>query len=257
MNIFKAGNHRPVLDTSAMVFDDDLDNHAQRVPVLMVMDNSSSMAGQPINQLNTALADMQDRLRHDPELSTKAEICLLTFGRNGVTAWRGQTPAPAGTSPFVTASRFVAPRLEAGGVTPMTEAVELAMKLVSQQKRDLRARNLSYYRPVIWCVTDGEPTDSAGQPSDDWKRLTEVIAREEREKRFAFFAASVGNITPRGDAVLRALARGSHYRLDGFDFGLVLQLVSASAEAAAQDDPIEAIKERVMREYKQRLVHPV
>jgi hypothetical protein len=109
----------------------------------------------------------------------------------------------------------------------------------------------------MWCVTDGEPTDESGHGSDDWRRLPEVIAREEREKRFAFFAASVGNITPRGDTVLSSLARGSHFKLDGFDFGLVLQLVSASAESAAQDNPIEAIKERVMREYQQRRVQPV
>lgn len=109
----------------------------------------------------------------------------------------------------------------------------------------------------MWCVSDGEPTDSAGEPSDDWQRLPGVIERAEREKRFALFAASVGNISPRGDAVLRALARGSHYKLEGFDFGLVLQLVSASAESAANDDPIEAVKQRVIRENKQRVVHPV
>jgi uncharacterized protein YegL len=240
-----------------MVFDDDLGNHAQRVPVVMVMDNSYSMRGKPIAELNAALADMQEYLRHDVELSSKAEICLITFGHNGVTAWRGTEPAPPGVSPFVPASHFEVPRLQAGGVTPITEALELAIRLIGEEKRELRRRNLSYYRPVVWCVTDGEPTDHSGAPSDDWQRLPEVIAHEEREKRFAFFAASVGNISPHGDEVLRALAPGSHYKLEGFEFALVLQLVSASAESAAHDDPIEAIKERVMREYKQRLVHPV
>lgn len=257
MNIFKANNDRSGLTANAMVFDDDVDNRAQRVPVVMLMDNSYSMRGEPIDALNTALADMQERLHHDPELSSKAEICLITFGHNGVAAWHGSEPAPPGVNPFVPASRFEVPRLDAGGVTPITSAVELAIRLIANEKRELRARNLSYYRPVMWCVTDGEPTDDAGEPSDNWQHLPDVIAREEREKHFAFFAASVGNITSRGDAVLRALARGSHFKLEGFDFGLVLQLVSASAESAANDDPIEAIKERVMREYKQRLVHPV
>jgi uncharacterized protein YegL len=257
VSLFRQNRDQPALSASTMVFDDDAGNHAQRAPVVMVMDNSYSMQGKPIDELNAALADMRDRLRNDVELSSKAEICLITFGHNGVTAWRGTEPAPPGESPFVPASRFEVPRLEAGGVTPMTEALELAMRLIAEEKRELRRRNLSYYRPVKWLVTDGEPTDDSGSPSDDWKRLPAIIAREEREKRFAFFAASVGNISPYGDEVLRALAPGSHYKLQGFDFSLVLQLVSASAESAAHDDPIEAIKARVMNEYKQRLVHPV
>jgi uncharacterized protein YegL len=240
-----------------MVFDDDVGNHAQRAPVVMLMDNSQSMRGKGIADLNAALVDMQDRLRHDVELSSKAEICLITFGHNGVTAWHGTEPAPPGVSPFVPASRFVVPRLQAGGVTQMTEAVDLAMRVIENEKRELRQRNLSYYRPVVWCVTDGVPTDHTGHPTDDWQRLPEIIAREERQKRFAFFAAGVGDISPQGEEVLAALAPESNFKLEGFDFALVLELVSASAESAAHDDPIEAIKERVMREYKQRMVHPV
>lgn len=240
-----------------MVFDDDVGNHAQRAPVVMLMDNSDSMRGKGIDELNSALADMQEHLRHDVELSSKAEICLITFGHDGVTAWHGTQPAPPGVSPFVPASRFEVPRLQAGGVTRMTEAVDLAMRVIEDEKRALRSRNLSYYRPVVWCVTDGVPTDVAGRPSDDWRRLPEIIAREERLKRFAFFAAGVGEIGAHGQEVLATLAPESNFKLEGFDFTLVLQLVSASAESAAHDDPIEAIKARVMREYKQRMVHPV
>jgi uncharacterized protein YegL len=257
VSLFRPNRDQSALDASAMVFDDDVGNHAQRAPVVMVMDNSSSMRGKPIEELNAALRDMQEHLRHDVDLSSKAEICLITFGHNGVTAWRGTEPARPGVSPFVPASRFEAPRLQAGGVTPMTEALELAMRLIREEKRELRRRNLSYYCPVAWCVGDGQPTDPSGSPSDDWKRLPAVIAREEREKRFSFFTASVGGISPQGDEVLRALAPGSHYKLEGFDFSLVLQLVSASADSAAHDDTIEAIKERVMREYNQRVAHPV
>jgi uncharacterized protein YegL len=257
VSLFNRSRDQVALNANTMVFDDDVGNHAQRAPVVMVMDNSYSMRGKPIAELNAALADMQDRLRNDVELSSKAEICLITFGHNGVTAWRGNAPAPPGMSPFVPASRFEVPRLQAGGVTPMAEALELAMRLIAEEKLELRRRNLSHYRPVVWCVTDGEPTDPSGSPSDDWKRLPAIIANEERAKRFAFFAASVGNISAYGDEVLQALAPNSHFKLDGFDFSLVLQLVSASAESAAHDDQIEAIKARVRQEYDQRKVRPV
>jgi uncharacterized protein YegL len=253
MSRFKSSRNE--LSARDMVFDDDdLDNHAQRVPVVMIIDNSQSMDGQPIKLLNEALIEMQAQLRHDVELSAKAEICLITFGHDGVTAWRGTERAPAGVSPFVPASRFEVPQLRAGGVTPMVEAIELGMRVVAEEKRALRARNLSYYRPVIWCVSDGEPTGPTGHRSDDWRRLPALIAQEERAKRFVFFTVSVGDISPHGDEVLRALAPNAHLKLQGFEFAVVLQLVSASADSAAQDDPIEAIKERVMKEFAQTIV---
>jgi uncharacterized protein YegL len=253
MSRFRPSRQGP-LDASDMVFDADVDNHAQRVPVVMVMDNSYSMSGAPIAELNAALVQMQSHLREDVELSAKAEICLITFGHDGVTAWRGKQPAPRGSNPFVHASQFEVPHLQAGGVTPMVEALELAIKLVAEEKRELRRRNLSYYRPVVWCVSDGVPTDNQGRPSEDWRRLPAIIAAEERAKRFVFFSVSVGGISPEGDEVLTALAPSSHLRLQGFEFAIVLQLVSASAESAAHGDLPEAIKKRVMDEFVQGVV---
>jgi uncharacterized protein YegL len=243
------------LDARDMVFDSDIENHAQCVPVVMIIDNSSSMAGAPIALLNDALAGMQEDLHHDVELSSKAKICVITFGHDGVTAWRGDRPAPPGMSPFVPASDFRAPRLDAGGVTPLVEAVELGIKLVAEEKAALRERNLSYYRPVFWCLSDGVPTTPTGQPSEEWRRLPPIIAREEKAKHFAFFSVSVGDISPFGDEVLRSLAPDSHLKLQGFEFATVLQLVSASAESATHDDPIDEIKRRVMKDFRQRPVN--
>ena len=247
----------PALNAADMEFDDEDENHAQRVPVVIMMDNSSSMRGEGIAQLNAALVDMREQLRHDVELSAKAEICLITFGHDGVTAWRGSQPAGPGVSPFVPASQFEVPELRAGGVTPLVEAVELGIRLVAEHKRNLRSRHLSYYRPVMWCVTDGRPTNGTGHPSDDWRRLPPIIAREEDDKRLVFFAVGVAEISPQGEEVLEALAPEAHLKLEGFQFSVVLQLVSASADSAAHGDPIEAIKKKVMAEFHQHVVRPV
>jgi uncharacterized protein YegL len=256
MGRFNRSQDQP-LDASGMVFDADLQNHAQRVPVVMLMDTSSSMSGKPIRALNEALAEMQDKLHDDAELSGKAEVCLITFGHDGVVAWQGDRPAPPGASPFVPASEFYAPKLEAGGVTPMVEAIELGMRAIADEKKRLRARNLSYYRPVMWCVGDGCPTDDTGHYIDNWRHLPRIIADHERAKRFAFFSVSVGDISPIGEEVLTALSPKAHLKLQGFEFSTVLQLVSASAESAAHDDPIDAIKRRVMEEFTQIPVEPI
>jgi uncharacterized protein YegL len=248
MRFFKAPQDQ-VLDAEQMVFDSD--NRAQRVLIALVLDTSSSMKGKPIALLNDALQDMSEDLRHDVELSAKAEVAIITFGDGGVLAWRGAQPAPNGTSPFVPASQLEMPRLQANGVTPMIEAVELAMRCVAEQKRALRERHISYYRPLVWLISDGIPTDAQGHYSESWRRLPDRIRREERDKRFVFFTVSAGDISPDGDAVLEALAPDAHLRLAGFEFAVVLQLVSASAESAAHDDPLEAIKRKVTEGFGQ------
>jgi uncharacterized protein YegL len=232
------------LNADAMTFDDG-DNRAQRLLIALVMDISSSMSGKPIARLNEALGGLADDLRRDIQLSAIAELAIVTFGQRGVTAWRGDQPVPSGTSPFVPASQFTVPKLRAGGVTPLTAAVERTMSCVAEEKAELKRRFLQYYRPHIWLFSDGYPTNERGQLSDDWRRLPEVIRRAEDEGRFVFFSVSAGDIDPAGDAVLKELAPDSHLRLEGFEFGSVLKLVSASAESAARGQSAAAIQARI------------
>jgi uncharacterized protein YegL len=242
MRQFRA--QRDGLDAAAMTFDDG-ENRAQRLPIALVMDISSSMSGKPISRLNDALAGLADDLRRDVQHSATIELALITFGEGGVTAWQGDRPVPPGTSPFVSAGRLIVPTLRAGGVTPLTAAVERTMRCVAEEKAELKRRYLQYYRPHIWLFSDGYPTNDRGQPSDDWRRLPESIRVAEEEGRFLFFTVSAGDIDPAGDAVLKELAPEAHLRLDGLDFASMLKLVSASAESAARGLSPEAIKRRV------------
>ena len=53
----------------------------------------------------------------------------------------------------------LAPQLEADGETPMGAAIERAIEMVSQRKKAYRANGIGYYRPWIFMISDGEPTD--------------------------------------------------------------------------------------------------
>jgi uncharacterized protein YegL len=235
-------SERPAgLDANAMTFDDG-DNRAQRLLLTLVLDTSSSMAGRPIKLLNEALARLATDLRHDVNLSAIAEIAIVTFGNDGVTAWQGERAALNGTSPFVPAARFEAPTLRAGGVTPMVSAVERAMRCVADEKTALRRRHLQYFQPLVWLVSDGCPTGPTGEPTDDWRHLPAIIRKAEAERRFVFFTVSAGDIDAHGDTVLKELAPDAHLRLEGFDFSRWLKLVSASVESAASGAGSDAIK---------------
>ncbi|MGP3966956.1 vWA domain-containing protein [Streptomyces sp. 6N223] len=239
-------------DADADVYDGiEIDDTAQRLPLVLCLDTSHSMTGAPIAALNDALREWAGILHTDISLSHSVEIALVTFGSGGVGVWRGPEPAGDPAQAFVSAYAFEAPALSAGGATPMTEALELAMHLVETRKEQLRAAGLQYYRPQICLLTDGLPTDDTGHLTKDWQRLVPVLAERQRSRRFRLFAIGVGGLTERGERVLRSLAPRFNARLTGFPFRDVLQMMSASANAE-QRGAGDEVFERIFQDLTQR-----
>ncbi|MER5884511.1 VWA domain-containing protein [Streptomyces sp. NPDC001941] len=226
--------------------DIEFENNAQRLPLVLCLDTSSSMTGAPMDTLNAALDDWTRELHDDVSLSYSVEVAVITFGGRGVTAYRGPEALQPGerVSPFLPAHAFRPPRLTASGVTLMTEALELAMQVVAARKQELRAQGLQYYRPQICLVTDGIPTDGTGHFTTSWHRIVPVLAAEQEARRFRLYAIGVGGITDTGEQVLQAFAPMFHARLHGFPFRQLLQMMSASANAeqrGAGDEVFEKI----------------
>jgi uncharacterized protein YegL len=247
---------KSTLDIDRMSFGADLegeDHHAQRMPLMLVLDTSGSMHGERIAELNLALADMVKGLSHDLQLSPITEIAIVTFGDGGVRAWRGDTVVPPGTSPFVPVRQLRPPSLKASGVTPMVEAIDRAMQCIAEEKADLKRRRLQYYCPHFFLMSDGLPTNDQGNITDDWRRLPAVIAEQERARKFVFFALGVADIAQKGDEVLHELSPRGHLSLRGVDFRSVLRLVSNSAEAATRGDDPFAIKERLTQRQRRAM----
>jgi uncharacterized protein YegL len=120
----------------------------QRLPLMLCLDTSASMAGGPIRSLNEALSNWGRELSADIHLKSSVDVATVTFGSGGVRAWRGNEPLPPGSgmSPFVSATRFRAPQFPAGGVTLLTEALELAIRYTNTYKAALKRDNYQYYR---------------------------------------------------------------------------------------------------------------
>jgi uncharacterized protein YegL len=233
--------------------DIEIDDTAQRLPLVLCLDTSLSMSGAPIAALNEALREWAEVLHGDLSLSHSVEIALVTFGNGGVRAWRGPQMVgdPWREVPFVSAFAFEAPELAAGGATPMTEAVELSMRLIEARKEQLRTQALQYYRPQICLLTDGLPTDATGHYTKEWQRLLPVLAERQQSRRFRLFAIGVGGLTDVGEQVLRGLAPTLNVRLQGFPFRDVLQMMSASV-SAEQRGAGDEVFEKLFRDLTQR-----
>ena len=132
-------------------FDDELaDNPTKRVPVCLCLDTSGSMDGSPISELNDGVKAFYDAINDDDVAKSAADVCIVTFGYNGVVENQG----------FQSIDGEIAPSFYAGGNTPMGAAVEKALDLLESRKSEYRNSGVDYFQPWLVIITDGAPTDN-------------------------------------------------------------------------------------------------
>jgi uncharacterized protein YegL len=152
--------------------DNFAENPEPRCPVVLLLDTSGSMSGRPIQELNDGLITFKDELMADSLASKRVEVSIITFGPVNV------------SNDFCTAEQFNPSRLHTTGDTPIGAAINLALDKLANRKQVYRDNGISFFRPWVFMITDGAPTDP-------WKRSAERIKEGEASKSFAFFAVGV------------------------------------------------------------------
>jgi len=92
--------------------------------------------------------------------------------------------------PFTEGRDLQPRRFVPGGTTTMGAALNLAMDDVEAQKQAYRNADLEYYRPWLFVLTDGEPTDDSVFTSAAQRAARAERARRSRSSR------SVSALTP-------------------------------------------------------------
>ena len=190
-------------------------NPEPRCPCILLLDVSGSMNGRPINELNAGLVTFRDELLADPLALKRVELVLVTFGPVNV------------EQHFPSAANFFPLILFAQGDTPMGAAITKALDMVEERKREYRANGISYYRPWIFLITDGAPTD-------EWQAAANKVFRGEEDKRFAFFSIGVQG------ADMKTLAQISVRQplpLQGLQFRELFSWLSSSLRSVSRSTP--------------------
>jgi uncharacterized protein YegL len=145
----------------------------------------------------------------------RVEVGIVTFGPVKV------------EMPFTSASTFYPSTLQSQGDTPTGAAITQALKMVEDRKSDYRANGISYYRPWVFLITDGRPTDS-------WTSAAEAIREGEVSKKFAFFAIGVQGADM---DTLRQLSVREPLSLQGLKFRELFSWLSASLRSVSRSTP--------------------
>jgi len=194
------------------------DNPEPRCACLLLLDTSGSMEGAKIAQLNAGLAEFARQLRSDSMAAKRVEVAVVTFGPVHV------------AQPFVTADTFLAPVLNAKGDTPMGAAITRAAELIKERKQAYRANGIGYYRPWIFMISDGEPTD-------DVQTATRVVREGEGRKSFMFYAVAVENAEI---GKLASVAVRQPLRLKGLSFEKLFVWLSDSLSSVSRSQISDA-----------------
>jgi uncharacterized protein YegL len=177
------------------------------------------MNGKPIAQLNEGLRTFKQQLTSDDMAMQRVEVALMTFG-----------PVQLVTE-FQTADVFNPPTLSCTGDTPMGSAIMQGLDLLEARKATYKRAGVAYYRPWVFLITDGAPTDS-------WQQAAErVHAGDSPERKaFSFFAVGVEGAAMTTLSAICSPGRPP-LKLKGLSFRELFSWLSSSLGGVARSQP--------------------
>lgn len=202
---------------------DFLNNPNPRISICLCLDTSSSMWGAPIKELNQGVQLFYDAIRQDLVASGVAEIAIVTFGAGGV-------KCHAEFSGIQNVQN--APVFHAGGMTPMGEAVNMALDKLANRRQQYRRNGVEYYKPWLVLMSDGQNNGSA----QAFERARQRVADFCSGGNLDFLPIGVGNAA---DMAELASFSPQHppFKMDGLRFREFFSWLSRSVSRVSASTP--------------------
>lgn len=122
--------------------------YTRRLPVYLLLDCSGSMMGEPIEAVRQGVKALLSELKGDPQALETAYLSVITFDSTA-----------RQVIPLTELMQFHEPELKASGATALGGALNVLMDCVSQEVRRSTETRKGDWRPLVFILTDGSPTD--------------------------------------------------------------------------------------------------
>lgn len=131
----------------------------RRLPVYLLLDCSGSMFGEPIEAVKNGVQTLISTLRSDPYALETAYISIITFDSNA------QQKVP-----LTELAAFQQPNIDASGCTALGGALKLLAERVDTEITKTTAEKKGDWKPLVFIMTDGEPTDDLQAGINEFKK---------------------------------------------------------------------------------------
>ncbi|MGL4987527.1 MAG: vWA domain-containing protein [Treponemataceae bacterium] len=144
---------------------------ARPLPVLLLLDGSSSMSGKKIKSLNGAVNEMIESFKSLSAKEIDITVGIITFGDSVDYVQKLKSVKDISNIHLV-----------ASGLTPMGSALTMAKDLIE----DRDSLPSSGYRPAVVLVSDGQPTD-------EWEKPLQNFIAGGRSAKCDRFSIAIGS----------------------------------------------------------------
>lgn len=117
---------------------------------ILLVDKSGSLQGNPIEELNQGLMEFAKAMNEDVRVRNSADVCIISFDSDIYLE-----------ADFCPAAAYHALHLTAGGGCALNHAIETCLNVIEERQKWYREARMSYYRPFLFVLTAGAPTDSS------------------------------------------------------------------------------------------------
>lgn len=134
----------------------------QILPFYLVCDESYSMAGEPLREINDQLPEIFNEIASNPTVADKARLCVISFSNTA------EVVIPLADLNDVQQLPELAPK----GGTNYGAAFTVLRDTIEKDIRALKTAGHRPFRPTVFFITDGQPTD--GNWASAHRRLTDA-----------------------------------------------------------------------------------
>lgn len=154
-------------------------DYTRRLPVYLLLDCSGSMMGEPIEAVRQGVKALLTELRGDPQALETAYLSVITFDSSA-----------RQIIPLTELLQFKEPEIKASGATALGKALEILINCMKNEVRNTTETQKGDWRPLVFILTDGSPTDV-----EDFQRAAKSLKTVKTANIIACAAGSSADTT--------------------------------------------------------------